>query len=169
MPVASWERLLATLVDERGNALKRYALLLTGDDRAAEDLVQDALVKVLSGRSPAGDPATVEAYVRRVMATLAIDRHRSRGRWLRAMPLLARREEVAEPQTSVAERQHMADLLSQLSARQRACLVLRFYEDLSITQVAAVLGCGEGTVKRHVSEALTRLGAVLRPTRGGQR
>jgi RNA polymerase sigma-70 factor (ECF subfamily) len=47
--------------------------------------------------------------------------------------------------------------LSALSPRQRACVVLRFYEDLTVPEVARALGCGEGTVKRHLSEAMTRL------------
>jgi len=105
--------------------------------------------------------------VRVIMVNLFIDGARRRSRWNRAAPLLGGAEVAADPADQVVTRDAMLTALSDLSPRQRACVVLRYYQDVPVAQVAAVLGIGEGTVKRYLSEAMTRLSARLSPAENG--
>ena len=148
------------VVDQR-RSLLRTAFLLTGDHGHAEDLVQLALLKThrhwgrVSGR---GDPT---AYVRRVLVT-------SHTSWRRR---LSSTEQVVEsvpdgPADPTEERnEEMIRALRALPPRMRAVVVLRYYEDRSEASTAALLGCSVGTVKTQSSRALTRLRALLAPTR----
>jgi RNA polymerase sigma factor (sigma-70 family) len=101
--------------------------------------------------------------VRVIMMNLFIDGARRRSRWNRALPLLGADEEAGDPADKVVARDAMLTALGDLSPRQRACVVLRYYQDLPVAQVATALGVGEGTVKRYLSEAMTRLAARLSP------
>ena len=160
--MADRDRALAALMAERGLALKRQAYLLCGGDAGtAEDLLQDALVRTLGRSFGTWEPDALEGYVRRVMVNLSIDRHRRLARWRRVAPLVSARQEAADPASGVLSAQEMRTALQKLSPRQRACVVLRFYEDLPIAQVAAALGCSEGGVKRHLKDALDRLAVVV--------
>src|SRR5690349_952121 len=142
----------------RQDALLRTAWLLTGNWQDAEDLVQVALVKCWRHWrriSAAGDPY---GYVRRVLVTshLTWRRRRWHGEQpVGEMPENAGPDEIA----GVQLRDALATGLGQLGARQRAVLVLRFYEDLSVGQVAELLGISPGTVKSQTSKALARLAA----------
>jgi RNA polymerase sigma factor (sigma-70 family) len=137
------------------------------DDAQAEDLVQDALVRAFARPLRTPRPGGAEAYVRVIMANLFIDGARRRTRWRRAMPLLGRAEVACDPADQVASHDALLAALHELSPRQRACVVLRYYEDLPVAEVAAALGVGEGTVKRYLSEAMTRLAARLSPAESG--
>ncbi|MFF4571990.1 sigma-70 family RNA polymerase sigma factor [Streptomyces sp. NPDC001410] len=161
--MAEWSRLLSELARERGAELNRYGFLLCGDRAEAADLVQEALVRVFSQPRRAWELGEAEAYVRRTMLNRYLDLHRRRARWIRALPRLVSSEPVADHSTDVLHRVDLMDAMHGLSPRQRACVVLRYYEDMSTAGIAARLGCGEGTVKRHLSDALARLGAQLRP------
>jgi RNA polymerase sigma-70 factor (ECF subfamily) len=164
--VADRDQALATLLAERGTVLKRQAYLLCGGDAgAAEDLLQDALVRTLGRTLGHWEPGAVEGYVRRVMVNLSIDRHRRSVRWRRVLPLMSGRQDVPDPAPGVLSAQEMRTALGQLSPRQRACVVLRFYEDLPIAQVADALGCSQGGVKRHLKDALDRLAVVFNAAR----
>jgi RNA polymerase sigma-70 factor (sigma-E family) len=139
----------------RGPALSRTALLLTGSHHAAEDLLQEALVKVAArwGRLTAdGDP---EAYVRKIMVNDRISwwRRRRRESVVSAVPEWA----SADGSDTVDGRLDLAAALGTLTARQRAVIVLRFYEDRSVQETADLLGCAPGTVKSQTSDALARL------------
>jgi RNA polymerase sigma-70 factor (sigma-E family) len=162
-----WKQTLAQLASDRVAALKRQAFLLCGDDGQAEDLVQEALVRAFARPLHAPKPGGAEAYVRAIMVNLFIDGARKRSRWNRAAPLLRQAEPATDLADQVVIRDAMLTALTGLSPRQRACVVLRYYEDLPVAQVAAVLGIAEGTVKRHLSEALTRLAAQLSPAGNG--
>lgn len=145
----------------RRPALLRTAWLLTGDADEAEDLVQVALER--SARHwrrvlAAGDP---EAYVRRALHNAHVSawrRTRSRVRELLGQGPVepAAVDRTSETDTSVVLRQ----ALGRLTPRQRAVLVLRYYEDLTEPQVAAVLGVRMGTVKSQVRHALGRIRAL---------
>jgi RNA polymerase sigma-70 factor (sigma-E family) len=163
----SWKQTLAELVGDRLGSLKRYAFLLCGDDSQAEDLVQDALVRAFARPLRAPRPGAAEAYVRVIMVHLLIDGARRRSRWNRAAPLLTGAEMAPDLAGQVVTRDVMLTALSDLSPRQRACVVLRYYQDLPVVQVASALGVAEGTVKRYLSEALARLAARLSPTESG--
>ncbi len=147
-------------VVHRSPALSRTAYLLTGDHQLAEDLLQSALARTYRHwrRIRDGDP---EAYVRRVMYHQQVSRWRRRRLTERLEAEPGERRGGGQPDhgDATALRLTLAAALRQLTPRQRAVVVLRFYEDLTEAQVAAVLGCSVGTVKRHGHEALRRLRA----------
>ncbi|TDE89268.1 sigma-70 family RNA polymerase sigma factor [Occultella glacieicola] len=160
---------LTELVRERGTALLRYASLLVGERRGAEDLVQDALVKVFAGSRRNRDVEDVEAYVRRAILTLYLDAYRRHRRWARVRHLFAAPEESLEPDGVVSVRVDVTAALRTLSPRERACVVLRYYVDLTVPQIADELGIAQGTVKRYLSDANTALSAQLgRPHRAAE-
>ena len=101
--------------------------------------------------------------MRVIMMNLFIDGTRRRSRWNRTAPLLKGSEVACDPADQVLDRNVLLTALNDLSSRQRACVVLRYYQDLPVAQVASALGIGEGTVKRYLSEAMTRLAARLAP------
>jgi len=105
--------------------------------------------------------------VRVIMVNQFIDIARRRSRWNRAAPLVRDAEVASDPADQVLTREVLLAALDDLSPRQRACVVLRFYRDLPVAQIAAALGVGEGTVKRYLSEAMTRLAARLSPAGDG--
>ena len=159
--VSDWERAFNELVAARGSALGAYAYLLTGESAAAGDLVQEALLRVFSRLRVGADIEQLEGYARRAILNLYVDDRRRRQRWNDTQHLL-----VVDPVghgdderlvTANAVRQALSDL----SPKQRACVVLRYYEDLSVLEIADQLGCAEGTVKRHLADARTRLAAQL--------
>ncbi|GAA2328931.1 SigE family RNA polymerase sigma factor [Dactylosporangium salmoneum] len=145
-------------VSGRGPALSRAAYLLTGDHHAAEDLVQTALSRVLRhwGRARDGDP---EAYVRRTMYHLQMSwwRRRRVPEQLAAAPP---ERAGLDPYVGTVLRMTLDRALAVLTPRQRAVLVLRFYEDLTEVQAAQVLGCSVGSVKRYAHDGLARLRAA---------
>jgi RNA polymerase sigma-70 factor (sigma-E family) len=159
--VEDWEQTLADLASGRGAALKRHAFLLCGDDSQAEDLVQEALVRAFTRPLRGPRPGAAEAYVRAIMVNLFIDGVRRRSRWSRVAPLLRPADATPDPADQVSDRDAMLTALRSLSPRQRACVVLRYYEDLPVTEIASVLGVGEGTVKRYLSEAMSNVAVRL--------
>lgn len=153
---------LAVLLRDRGAALRGHACLLTGNAARAEDLLQDALVSVLARSRGGAQIRVLEAYVRTAMARRHVDAVRRRGRWSRVVHLLAARE--AEQPAGAAEvdsEVDLADALRGLSARQRACLVLRFYDDLGVRETARTLGLSESAVKKHTQQGLRALREVI--------
>jgi RNA polymerase sigma-70 factor (sigma-E family) len=142
----------------RGAALLRTAYLLTADRHLAEDVVQEALSRVIgrwSRIAAAGDP---EPYVRRVIYTVVVDRSRRRSSAERPTDEADRNAIAAPDQTDhVAAQVTLGAALTRLTVRQRQVLVLRYYEDLSESQTAEVMGCSPGTVKSQTAHALARL------------
>lgn len=155
---------LAEFVRDRGAALLKHATLLTGSRRGAEDLVQDALVKVFASRhGRVRDIDSLEAYVRRTILTIFLDSYRRHRRWVKVRHLLVDPDE-GRSDDEVAASLDVTAALRTLSPRERACVVLRFYEDLTVPQIAAELGLAQGTVKRYLSDAGHALAAKLRPS-----
>lgn len=165
----SWKQTLAELTADRGTALKRAAFLLCGDDAKAEDLVQEALLRAFARPMRAPRPDRAEAYVRAIMVNVFIDGVRRHSRWTKTAPLLHTTKPAPDPADQVVARSAMLEALAGLSPQQRACVVLRYYEDLPVAAVAAALGVAEGTVKRHLSDALARMAGQLPGADGGQR
>ncbi|MFS0702323.1 RNA polymerase sigma factor [Cellulomonas sp. 179-A 4D5 NHS] len=157
------DQVLVDLVRARGEALTRYASVYTGDMAAAQDLVQDALVKVFVRSRTRSEPEALEAYVRRVIATTYIDGYRRRRTWDGFRHLLARRDDEAARDDAAAatDRLDLRAALATLGRQERTAVVLRFYDDLTVPQVAEVMQVAEGTVKRYLSNALHRLEARL--------
>ena len=139
----------------RSAALARSAYLLTGDPHHAEDLAQETLVRVALRWPRLARDGSPDGYARVTMHRLAIDswrRRRVRPReWLSAPPDVAGRSEQVE------ERLVLRDALARLTPKQRAVLVLRFYEDRTEVEAADVLGVSVSTVKSQTRDALARL------------
>jgi RNA polymerase sigma-70 factor (sigma-E family) len=155
VPDTSTEDAFHAFVVARTAALSRTAYLLTGDAHLAEDLVQAALFKAArSWHRIQGDP---EPYVRRILYTQNISWWRSR-RHVHEQTL-GRYDAPAAP-AAPDLRLTLEQALGRLTVRQRTVLVLRYFEDLTEVQVAAVLGIGSGTVKSISRQALARLRAL---------
>jgi len=165
--VSGWQQVLDSLLRDRGAALVGYGYLLTGDLREAEDLLQDALVKVFARGRPAREVRSAEAYVRRTMLTTHIDGFRRRKHWESIRHLVVDDEPTtAGPDVSVPNRIVLADALQRLAPRERACIVLRYFDDLPVAEIGATLGISEGAVKRYLSDATHALEARLGPLSG---
>ncbi|MGK5675263.1 SigE family RNA polymerase sigma factor [Micromonospora sp. URMC 106] len=151
---------LSEFVRSHTPALSRLAYLLTGNHPDAQDLLQSALTKTaVRWHRVAGydDPV---AYVRRVMVNEATSRWR-RWRRLRIDPVVKVPERTRpDDATHAVGRVVLWEALGRLTNRQRALLVLRFYEDRSVQETADLLGCSVGTVKSQTHHALARLRAV---------
>lgn len=143
----------------RSAALARSAYLLTGDLHLAEDLLQETLTRVAQHWRRVRRQGTPDAYARRVMHNLAVDAWRRRKARPREV-LGARAPEPPHHDADADRRVVLRDALSRLTRRQRAVLSLRFYEDLTEVETAAVLGCSVSTVKSTAREALARLRAA---------
>lgn len=140
----------------------RLAYLLSGDRGLAEDLVQDAFVRLYGRFQDLRNPDAFSWYLRRTVVNLV----RSHFRHVKVERAHARRELQARPVggragPDVEARDELWQALGRLPERQRAALVLRFYEDLSEAQVADLLACPVGTVKSLVSRGLQRLRAEM--------
>jgi RNA polymerase sigma-70 factor (sigma-E family) len=141
----------------RSPALARTAYLLTGDRQLAEDLVQEALTRVASRWAKVAAGGDPEPYVRRVLYTCAVDG------WRRKKPSeILRAEHVEQPDRGDAaevttQRVALRAAMAKLTVKQRAVLVLRFFEDRTEGQTAAALGCSVNTVKSQTRHALQRL------------
>ena len=139
----------------RSPRLLRTAYLLTHDWALAEDLVQTALARAWEAWNRIeGDP---EPYVRRII----VNSYASwwRRRWTGELPteVLPERAHPGDAHGGVDERDRLWRALRQLPRRQRAVLVLRYFEDMSEAEIADALGCGLGTVKSQASRALAKL------------
>ncbi len=144
------------LVDARSTALLRTAYLLTGDWGTAEDLLQTALAKTWFRWAEVRDKQAAEAYVRQVMSRTFATWWRRR--WRGETPTDVLPDIAGADAYSQADARHLLGrALAELPPRQRAIVVLRFYEDLTEAQVAETVGCSVGTVKSTVSRALVRL------------
>lgn len=152
----------ATYVREKSPALKRTAYLLTGDQHRAEDLVQSALVATMASWEGLRDRARIDAYVRQVM----LNEQRSwwRRRVNREYPAADLPEGVqSDTSGRVDEHDLLLTALRSLPARQRATIVLRYFDDYSETATAALLGCSTGTGKSQTAKALAKLRVALAP------
>lgn len=141
------------------DAAVRLAYLLTGDRDVAEDLVQDAFVKLAGRLVHVRNPDVFDAYLRTTVVNLSRSYWR-RKRVERSYLERARRVGGSDGTSrgrSVEDQEQMWQALRLLSTRQRAAIVLRFYEDLSEAEVAEILQCAPGTVKSLVSRGLEKL------------
>ena len=147
-----------------GAQLRRAALLLTGNAHDADELVQDAMMRVYAKWPRIRDMENRDGYARRVL----VNRHLSLGR--RLQRLMVRQDMLAASESGTEEPRDatviaQADLhraLMTLGPRQRAVVVLRHYEDLYEAEIAGILGCSVGTVKSQNARALAKLRAALR-------
>lgn len=160
-------------VAARSGALLRTAVLLSGGDRQhGEDLLQDALAETYRRWSRISVPAAREAYTRTILV------RRATQIWRRAVPGAATYDDQrAQERSEIASADHADHVavgldvlayLRELSARQRAVVVLRYFDDLPDAEIARILGCATGTVKSHSARALRTLRERLGDTVYGE-
>lgn len=144
-------------VREHFISLCRTGCLLCGDRQRAEDATQDALLQLHRHWRRADNRL---AYVRRTLVTILIDH--SRRPWRREIPTdLPHDRHATDASGTVDDRDELLRVLTRLTPRQRSCVVLRYYQDLSIAQTAEALGTSEGNVKRTTSDAVHALRGLL--------
>ena len=148
--------------------LLRLAGVLAGDRATGEDVVQEVLLRASRRWTQICASGVPHAYVRRMVVNEYVSWRR---KWARLVP----HSDVVDERTSPdhadqhADRAELAQLLNRLPARQRAVLVLRYYEGMSDEAVADVLGCSTGTVRSHASRALASLRVDSQPVAVAQR
>ncbi len=158
--MSEFDQFVAAHVDD----LLRTACLIVWDEAEAEDLVQECLLKVARRWPRVRRMQQPRAYARRILVNLAIDGARGRARRRSELEPRAEASPIAvDPLAALDTRAELLEALGRLSARQRAVLVLRYFNDLTEAQVADVLGCSPGTVKSSASRGLARLREALQP------
>jgi RNA polymerase sigma-70 factor (sigma-E family) len=156
--VASVEEEFTEFVGVSGGRLRRTAFMLCGNWHTAEDLTQTALAKVFASWRRIGRPDSVHAYAERTLVnTYLADRRTKRAHELVTSQLPERAVEWAGSDLRLV----VLDALARLGPRSRAAVILRYWEDLSVDQVAALMGCSPGTVKSLCSRALDKLRPLL--------
>ena len=156
--MSKWPEVLDELMRTRRAALVGYATLLTGDLVAAEDVVQDAIIKSFSRGRPFTHVNKADAYVRLTIMSVFIDRVRRDERFRGAASQLAAPLEAGPPEAA----DDLDRALATLSPQLRAAIVLRYVDDLTVPQVADRMGLAVGTVKRYLHEAHALLAIVYR-------
>lgn len=147
----------AELFKEQARRLRRSAYLLCGDWQRAEDLVQTTFAKVYAARRRVRAPATLPAYLRRTLTHTYLDEARRRWRGERPVDEVPDNPDPRHGDSGAEDRLALLEALGSLPIRQRACLVLRFYEDCSVEETAVILDCPVGTVKSDTSRGLAAL------------
>ena len=150
-------------VAARTLSLYRTAFLLVGDSHEAEELTQAALVQVIDSWDKIRRRDAPEVYARRVLINLAAQRWRRLRAYRDLIGRQPRPGSTPDPAESIVVRNAMAAAVRSLPMRMRAVIVLRYYDDLSEAEVAAILGVTSGTVKSQTSKALAHLRARLEP------
>ena len=139
-------------------AVLKFAAVLTGDRGLAEDVVQEVLIRANARWQLIGSLARPEAYVRKMIVNEYLaSRRRSWRMVLSGAGSDIEGPPTPDPAADYAEREAMLAELGKLPRRQRAVVVLRYYEGLSFQEIAEVLGCTPGTVRGHASRALAAL------------
>lgn len=143
----------------RSTAMRGTAFLLCGDWHRAEDLVQTAFIKLYTHWNRVARHESLDPYVRKVLIRAFIDDGR-RGWWRRERPQETPVEQ-ASAQSSADDRLVLMRALARVPARQRAVLVLRYWEDMTVDETAAALSCSAGTVKSQAARGLETLRTLV--------
>jgi RNA polymerase sigma-70 factor (sigma-E family) len=161
---AERDREMAALFDRHYAPMCRLAYVILGDSALAEEIVMEALIRTFSGWRRIRDKDRVDAYLRRAVVNLCRSRIRRKTIEARVNAEQYRRDETRPPDWD-PERHETSRLVWQavraLPERQRACVVLRYFEDLSEAQIADALDCSVGTVKSQLFKARAKLEAAL--------
>ncbi len=161
------DALVATLFAREGRSLVRLARLFVDDRNAAEDLVQEAFIRLARNAGRVRDPARAPAYLRSIVLNLARDQNRRglvsmRHRSVLAQSVVAFDDDELQLRT---DQRRVLDALRDLPVRQRTCLVLRYYDELGPDAIAEALGISRNSVKTHLQRGLAaleeRLGEVV--------
>jgi RNA polymerase sigma-70 factor (sigma-E family) len=143
--------------------LLRFATALTGDPGSAEDVVQEVLVKAYLRWRHIADMDNPEAYLRRMIINQFISLHRRMWRWI-STPDVSIKIHIPDHATNLTERDALIGELAKLPKKQRAVLVLRYFEGCSDAEIAEILNCSPVTVRSQACRALAKLRVELKPT-----
>jgi RNA polymerase sigma-70 factor (sigma-E family) len=149
----------AELFAARATALRRTAYLLCGDWHRAEDLTQTAFAKVYAAWPRLRDKGAVDAYLRQTLTRVYLDEYRRL--WRREQSTANVPDVVTMPADPADDRLVLLTALATVPPKQRACLVLRYFEDYSVEQTAHALDCSTGTVKSNTARGLDALRRTL--------
>lgn len=162
--MSRWQPMLERVARERYPRLVAHAMLLVRSRAEAEDLVQEALVSTFTGKARFASLAEAEQYVRRAIVSRFMDATRKRGRERTALERFAARPAVVHDVADGGLPGEVESALAALPAQERACVVLRHVEDMSVRDTAALLRISEGAVKRYTSDGVAALNAALGTT-----
>jgi RNA polymerase sigma-70 factor (sigma-E family) len=156
---------METLYKQEASSLVRLARIFTDDRTAAEDLVQEAFIRLFHSAHRIDDPGKAAPYLRSIVLNLARDHNRRGLLSLRHQESITDRgAPPVEPDEEVVRNEGEAEVLEalrSLSPRQRDCLVLRFYLDLTETEIASTLQISPNSVKTHCQRGMSALATIL--------
>jgi len=160
--VADVDRLLVQLFEREGRSLVRLARLFVDDRNAAEDLVQEAFIRLARSAHRIKDESRAAAYLRSIVLNLARDHNRRGLVSLRHHHSLRDEGTLDEDELALRDDQRQViDTLRDLPHRQRDCLVLRYYQELGIDDIAEALGISRNSVKTHLQRGLAAMESRL--------
>lgn len=157
---------MTALFDRHYTPMCRLAFVILGDAALAEEIVMEALVKTFSGWGRIRDLEHVDAYLRRAVVNLCRSKIRRNSIESRVNATIHHREQRRPPEWDVEQHETgrmVWAAVQGLPERQRACVVLRYFDDLPEADIAGVLGCSVGTVKSQLSKARAKLERALGP------
>ncbi|MEA2435057.1 MAG: hypothetical protein QOG54_2514 [Actinomycetota bacterium] len=156
------DREVAALFNKHYTPMCRLAFVILGDSALAEEIVMEALLKTFSGWRRIRDHERAEFYLKRAVVNLCRSRIRRKMVEQRASALMDRSAAISTWDPSQSDtRRAVWDAVRKLPERQRASVVLRYFEDLPEAEIAEVLDCSVGTVKSQLFKARQKLGSVL--------
>jgi RNA polymerase sigma-70 factor (sigma-E family) len=141
--------------------LIRFGYLLLRDHQLAQDLAQEGLARLHGNWARIAADGNPDAYVRKVMVNQLLSWRRRRG-WSERPVADVRDTTGPDPAAAIGDRAEMWAMIGELPMRQRAVIVLRYYEDLDDAAIGVALGCASSTVATHANRALARLRSVAR-------
>jgi RNA polymerase sigma-70 factor (ECF subfamily) len=148
---------LAELLEQHGSEIQGVAYLILRDRQAAEDVLMDTLIAALDRGSALREGGALRSWLLRIATNRALGKRRRERRvvWVEVLP------ETPASQPDMADRLALLAALADLPPRSRAAVVLHYYADLPIAEVAAAMGTSQNTVKTQLRTALGRLRASL--------
>jgi RNA polymerase sigma factor (sigma-70 family) len=155
---ADVDAFVAAMFHQHGRGLVRMVRLLVDDRNAAEDLVQEGFIRLARSARRIDDERKAAAYLRSIVLNLARDHNRRGLVSLRhQLPLDGARASVEDEIVLTEEHQAVVDALRDLAPRQRDCLMLRYYDELGIDEIADTLGVSRNSVKTHLGRGMRAL------------
>ena len=156
------DALVVRLFEQEGRSLVRLVRLFVDDRNAAEDLVQEGFIRLARSAHRIRDDAKAVSYLRSIVLNLARDHNRRGLVSLRHhLPVDDRRASTEDTIVLRDDQQEVIDLLRDLPHRQRDCVVLRYYEELGIDDIASTLGISPNSVKTHLKRGLATMESRL--------
>jgi RNA polymerase sigma-70 factor (sigma-E family) len=165
---ADVDAFVVAMYEEHGAGLVRMVRLFVDDRNAAEDLVQEAFIRLARSASRIREPHRAAAYLRSIVLNLARDHNRRGFVSLRhQLPLDDHKASVEDEVVLAEDQQRVVDALRNLPHRQRDCVILRYYDELGVDEIADTLGVSRNSVKTHLSRGLRALERQLGPADAG--